>query len=443
MQIYFAEISKYIIIIGMALYAFLCFFVFRYREEQARRGIYAFQTGLIFLLQFLLFITLVLRTKKTEYLFFYAFVQILLFSILVLTKLIYEKVNRLLLNNMCMLLGTGLLMLSRLAFKKAVKQYIIVAAAFCLSLLIPYLLKKFHFYRKIRWLYCGAGIFLLGAVLVLGNLTYGSKLSLRIPFDLFGASVSFHPSEFVKIIFLFFLAASLWEKADLKRVSATTVFAAAHVLILVLSRDLGSALIFFVAYVFMVFFATQNWLYLAGGMAGGACCSVAAYYLFSHVRTRVLAWWDPWSYIDNQGYQVTQSLFAIGSGSWFGLGLTEGIPEKIPFVDTDFIFSAICEELGVVFGLCVIFVCISCFLMMMNVSLRFTDKFYQLLAAGIGIIYITQIFLTVGGGIKFIPLTGVTLPFISYGGNSIAATTFLFFIIEGLYILRPNGVEEK
>lgn len=436
MILYFTEISKYITIIGMAVYAFLCFFVFRYREEQARRGVYAFQTVLIFLIQFLSFAVLIIQTKKLEYLFFYAFVQILLFSILVLTKLIYERVNRLLLNNMSMLLGIGFIMISRLDFQNAVKQYVIVLGAYCFSLLIPYFLKKFRFYRNLRWVYAAAGILLLGAVLVFGNTTYGARLSFEI------AGIAFQPSEFVKIIFLFFLAASLWEKSDFKRVAVTTVFAGAHVLILVLSRDLGSALLFFTAYIFVVFFATQNWLYLIGGFAGGAAFSVAAYHLFAHVRIRVLAWQNPWEYINNQGYQITQSLFAIGSGGWFGLGLKEGMPEKIPLVKTDFIFSAICEELGVLFGLCLIFVCISCFIMMMNISLRFTDKFYQLLAAGIGIIYVSQIFLTIGGGIKFIPLTGVTLPFISYGGSSVMTTIFLFFIIEGMYVLRSKEGKE-
>lgn len=432
MEYYFAELSKYVIIMAMALYTFLCFFVFRYREEGAKKGVYTFQAVLIFLIQFFAFFTIMIRTRKIEYLFFYAFVQIFLFSILILTGLIYDRINRLLLNNMCMLLGIGFIMISRLAFQKAVRQYVIAFAAFCVSLVIPFLIKKFRFYRNIRWFYGLVGMILLGGVFILGSTTYGSRLSVSI------AGISFQPSELVKVIFLLFLAASLWKRADLKRVVFTTLFAAAHVLILVLSKDLGSALLFFVAYVFVVFFATQNWLYLTGGVLGGAVCSVAAYYFFSHVRLRVLVWKDPWSYVYDQGYQIIQSLFAIGSGSWFGFGLNEGMPEKIPFVETDFIFSAICEEMGVIFGLCLIFVCISCFLMMMKISLRFTDKFYQLLAAGSGVLYIAQIFLTIGGGIKFIPLTGVTLPFVSYGGSSLLSTMILFFMIEGMYVLRPK-----
>ena len=162
--------------------------------------------------------------------------------------------------------------------------------------------------------------------------------------------------------------------------------------------------------------------------------------MFSHVRVRVLAWQNPWSYIDNQGYQITQSLFAVGSGSWFGMGLLKGDPTVIPFVSADFIFSSICEELGVVFGICLILVCVCCFITIMQIALRIHDRFYQLIVYGIGAMYIFQIFLTVGGGIKFIPLTGVTLPFISYGGSSVMSTMMMFFVIQGIYIrLQQEG----
>ena len=201
--------------------------------------------------------------------------------------------------------------------------------------------------------------------------------------------------------------------------------------ILVVSKDLGSALIFFVGFVFVVFAATRNYLYLLAGLVGGGAASYLAYQLFDHVRVRVLAWQDPWKYIDNKGYQITQSLFAIGSGSWFGMGLLKGNPTAIPYVEADFIFSSICEELGVIFGICLILICVSSFLEMMRVAVCIHDRFYQLIVYGIGIMYIFQIFLTIGGGTKFIPLTGVTLPFISYGGSSVMTTMIMFFHYTG------------
>jgi cell division protein FtsW (lipid II flippase) len=221
------------------------------------------------------------------------------------------------------------------------------------------------------------------------------------------------------------------------------VLAGVHVVILVLSKDLGSALIFFICFVFVIFVATRNYLYFLLGTAGGCVAAYVAYQLFDHVRIRVLAWRDPWSYIDNQGFQITQSLFAVGSGSWFGMGLLKGNPKAIPFVDADMIFSSVCEEFGVIFGICLILVCISCFVAMMNTALRIRDKFYQLIVYGFGIMYIFQIFLTIGGGIKFIPLTGVTLPFISYGGSSIMTTMLMFFIVQGIHVRLMKEGEKR
>lgn len=193
----------------------------------------------------------------------------------------------------------------------------------------------------------------------------------------------------------------------------------------------------------MVFVATKKWIYLLLGITGGSAAAVVAYKLFTHVQVRVLAWQDPWSVIDNEGFQITQSLFAIGSGGWFGLGLYQGTPQSIPFVEADFIFSAVTEELGLIFAMCLILVCISCFIMCMNISVRLNDKFYQLVAFGLGVTYIFQIFLTIGGGTKFIPLTGVTLPFISYGGSSVLTTLIMFSIIEGLYIIKQREVSKS
>lgn len=435
MQEYFIELSKYFIAAFMALYAFFSFLVFQFKEEARRKWIYGGQGGLLFLIQFFCFFTLYFESGNTDYLFFYAFVQIFLFSAMVLTHQIYERINRLLLNNMCLLLGIGFVLLSRLSLKKAEKQLAIVIVSFIISLFVPMLIEKMKFLRKLTWLYAAAGIFLLSAVLLLGNLTHGSKITFSI------ADITVQPSEFVKLIFVFFLAAALFEDTSFKRVAITTVIAALHVMILVVSRDLGSALIFFTAYIFVVFMATANCFYLFSGLLAGGAGAAGAYFLFSHVQERVLAWQNPFAYIDAQGFQITQSLFAIGSGSWFGMGLMGGTPGDIPFVDKDFIFSALCEELGVISGISVILVCISCFIMMMRIGLKHKDSFYRLLALGFGVIYIFQIFLTVGGGIKFIPLTGVTLPFISYGGSSVLTTTLLFFVVQGVCNL-PQKTKE-
>ena len=169
---------------------------------------------------------------------------------------------------------------------------------------------------------------------------------------------------------------------------------------------------------------------------------MVAYHLFGHVRTRVLAWKDPFAAYDNGGYQVAQSLFAIGTGGWLGMGLCQCQPDTIPVAAEDFIFSAIAEELGIIFALCVTLICLSCYVMFLNIAMQLRNQFYKLVALGLGTCYIFQVFLTIGGVTKFIPSTGVTLPLVSYGGSSLLSTLIMFAIIQGLYILREDE-EEK
>lgn len=431
MEQYITEISKYLIALFMALYTYECFAVFRFEKEEDRRGIYIRQNILIFLVHFLCYISIILRSGKLEYIFFFAFQQIALFTMIVLFQMLYPRANRLLLNNMCMLLAIGFVVLIRISYGKAVRQFIIVAGSMVVAMFVPYVLGKIKRPEKFTWLYAGVGIAALTAVLVAGAVTNGSRLSFSL------AGVSFQPSEFVKILFIFCMAAMLKEAESFGQILLSAFVAAAHVLLLVMSRDLGSALIFFVTFVGMLYCATGQIRYPLLGLSAGAIASVAAFYLFSHVQVRVQAWKDPWSVIDGAGYQITQSLFAIGCGNWFGMGICQGSPKSIPYVETDFVFSAIAEELGVIFAVCLILVCVSCFMMFMKIAMQLKDAFQRYVVIGLGITYIFQIFLTIGGGTKFIPLTGVTLPFISYGGSSVLTTFVMFAIVEGLYVQQP------
>ena len=437
MELYVSEISKYVITLLIALYTYESFAVFRKKQESDRNGIYTRQNILMFGLHFSCFIVICFETGDITYLFFYAFQQIVLYATVILFRMLYPKTNRLLVNNMCMLLTVGFVILTRLSLGKAIRQFIIVMISLVIALVIPFFVSRFRFLKEWKWIYAAAGIVALGIVLVLGQTTYGSKLSYTI------AGLTFQPSEFVKIIFVFFVASALYKAAGFFEVFTTAVIAAAHVIILVCSKDLGSALIFFVVYVLMVVVASKNWLYLLAGVSGGSVAAYLAYRVFPHIQVRVQAFKDPWSVIDSTGYQITQSLFAITSGGWFGLGLFKGTPESIPFVEADFIFSAITEELGLLFALCVILICVSSFVMFMNISMNLKDKFYQLTAFGLGVTYIFQVFLTIGGGCKFIPLTGVTLPFISYGGSSVLTTLIMFSITEGLSMIQEEEAEEE
>lgn len=437
MELYVSEFSKYVITLLIALYTYECFAVFRFRDESRRTGIYVRQNIFMFAVHFSCFIVICFETGDITYLFFYAFQQIILYAAIVLFRMLYPKTNRLVINNMCMLLSVGFIILTRLSLEKAIKQFIIVTGSLVIALIIPFFVHKFRFLKGLKWIYAIVGIAALSVVLILGQTTYGSKLSYSI------AGITFQPSEFVKIVFVFFVASALYKASGFFEVFTTAVIAAAHVIVLVCSKDLGSALIFFVVYVFMVYVASGKVIYLLAGAAGGSAAAYIAYEVFSHVQVRVQAWKDPWSVIDSTGYQITQSLFAISSGGWFGLGIYKGTPESIPFVEADFIFSAIAEELGILFAVCLILICVSSFIMFMNISVRLNDKFYQLIAFGLGVTYIFQVFLTIGGGTKFIPLTGVTLPFISYGGSSVLTTLIMFSIIEGLYIIREDEAEAE
>lgn len=435
MALVISDLSKYVIAVFMAFYTYESFAAFRGRNEEKKEGIYTRQIICMFIVHFVSFAAICLETSDLSYIIFYGFQQILLFATIALFRAVYKDASRLLINNMCMLLSIGFVMLTRLDFDRALKQFKIVTVSLLLGLGIPYLIKKFRFLEKFTWLYGVFGVFALAIVLILGAVTNGSKISYSL------AGYTFQPSEFVKILFVFFVAGMYAKSKDFLQVVITTMAAAAHVITLVLSKDLGSALIFFVVYVVMTFIATRNYFYLIVGILVGCGAGMAAAKIFSHVRVRILAWQDPWSYIDGSGYQITQSLFAIGTGGWFGMGLYQGDPTAIPYVSEDFIFSAVAEELGVFFSICLILVCLSCFIAFMNVAMRMKNEYYRLIAAGLAVVYIFQIFLTIGGGTRFIPLTGVTLPFISYGGSSVLSTLIMFCIVQGIYCIRAEEGE--
>lgn len=422
--------SKYFITLFLFLFLACGIYALRYERTQDQAVTANVQCVFLFLTQFSAYLTIVIRTQRLEYLIFYAFLQILTLALPILESLLYPGVSRIMMNHMCMLLSAGMIVLTRLDINKAAKQLAIAGGSFVIGLAVPWIVKNVKTLRKYGWIYAAAGIAALSVVLILGQVTHGSKLSYTI------AGITFQPSEFVKILYVFFLASLLVNEPKLKQIVLAGCGAAVHVLILVLSKDLGSALIYFAVYVFMITVAAHQAGYLLAGAAAGAAASLAAYRLFSHVQVRFQAWKDPWSVIDNQGYQITQSLFAMSRGGLFGLGIGKGTPGDIPYVETDFIFAAVVEELGLLFGIGIIASGIVLFLLLMRLAGGLKDGFYRNLLVGFGTLYLFQTFLTIGGGTKFIPLTGVTLPFVSYGGSSIMTTILIFSVVQGIYIMR-------
>lgn len=428
------EVSKYILIVDILGYTLYGFLVFGYKNRKKQNRIFLKQRALILTMHFIGYLILYLHEKDIMLLILYAGQVVLFFIVLSSYQFVYHNLSRLVLNNMLMLLMTSFVMIARLSARLAFKQFCFAAAALIVSLVIPFFIEHFRKLENFGWLYCVLGICMLLAVSVFGTEKYGAKNWISI------GGISVQPSEFVKILFVFGVSALLAKAKRFGDIVKISITAAVPVLVLVFSKDLGNALIYFMMYICVLYVATGRFAYFGLGMAAGSAAACIAYQLFSHVRVRVLAWRDPFSYIDKEGYQIAQSLFAIGTGGWFGMGLCEGLPTSIPVRESDFIFSAIAEELGGFFAVCLIFVYVSTLIMFVNISLKMRRSFYKLTAFGLSVLIFVQVFLNIGGVIKFIPSTGVTLPLLSYGGSSVVSTIIIFNVIQGMYVLDQIGV---
>lgn len=425
------EISKYIILIVTILYCGESVWPLFVKNGDKNRGVYIRQYIYIMLFHTLGMISLYLidEEKDPMYLFLWFGQLVTIFLVNRFVYITYPKISKMLLNHMCFLLSVGFVILTRIDIKAATRQFAIISASFILFILVISFIKRFNMLQDFTYIFGGVGISLLILVLSMGKVVNGSKLS----YTFFGMNIQ--PSEFVKILFILFIAGMLYENCSFIRVLITSVLAALFVGILALSKDLGSALIYYVAFLVVLYVATAKIWYSLIGLLLGSGAAYFAYKVFTHVQIRLAVWIDPWSDIDKTGYQLTQSLFAIGTGSWFGLGLGKGTPSSIPYVQEDFIFSAICEELGVIFGVVLILICLAVFALFVKISMRTKNKYYKLITIGLSIVYIMQVILTIGGGTRFIPLTGVTLPLVSSGGSSCLSMILLFAIIEGVVIL--------
>lgn len=434
MELIIAELSRYIIILLFALYTFYSFWAFLRKTEESKNRIFRTQQSLTIAIHVICSIVLMFEVKEIKYVVLWGLELVFYFVFTKVYQICYNGLSKLILNNMMISMMIGFIFLGRLSYEYAIRQLLMASVAMGVCLLVPFFIERFTIWEKIAWQYAFVGILFLLLVFIIGVEKYGAKNWISF------AGIAIQPSEFVKIIYVFFIASLLSKTTQFKNIVAITAVAAVHVVILVVERDLGAALIYFVTYVMMLYVATMKARYLFAGIGAGAATSVVAYYLFYHVQVRVMAWSDPWSRINNEGYQICQSLFAIGTGGLFGMGLGQGLPSSVPVVESDFIFSAISEEFGAIFAICLILVYISSFVMFVNIALKMKKKFYKLTAFGLSVVFIFQVFLCIGGATKFIPSTGVTLPLISYGGSSIVTTIAIFSIIQGMYV--RSGREE-
>ncbi|MCR4716347.1 MAG: FtsW/RodA/SpoVE family cell cycle protein [Lachnospiraceae bacterium] len=426
-------ITSYLNIVLVALYTLTCFQLIGNESKTRSKKLFARQNRVLLLFHFFANLDIILQMGKMKYIYLYGAELLFLLTVMIFYHRMLKGVSRVITNNMLFFMVVGMVMLTRLSFEDyAVKQFVTLVLCFALSIVVALLMKALPIWRRLTWIYGIGGFFLLATVAVWGVDEYGATNWISIH------GITLQPSEFAKLIFVLFVACRLSKTQDLKSLVVTTIIAASYVIVLVLERDLGAALIFFVTYIIMLYVATGRLTLLVVGFGSGAVAAVVAFKLFTHVQNRVIAFKDPWAVIDGVGYQICQSLFAFGTGSWFGVGVGEGKADAIPVVYSDFILSAIAEEFGTIFVLCVLLIFLACFIMFLNASMKSSRPLYKLIALGMGVCFIFQVFLNVGGAVKFIPLTGVTLPLISYGRSSVASVMLLFGIVQGILIISRS-----
>ena len=423
-----SQIFKYLILFIIILYTITNFLALRQGSAKRTARLFRVQNFFMIMMLFCSYFVIFMNTEDWNVLIFMAIQIAYHLAYMMLFKRIYPDCSRVILSNTSMLFAIGEMFLTRLDFDRAARQFVVGVCAMLLMLAVPVVIRHLKALSRWAYLYALAGIGLLVVVWRLGSTTYGAQLTLSL------GPIRLQPSEFVKISFVFFTASMFRERRSFGHVVLTTVLAAAHVLVLVASTDLGSAFVYFIAYLFMLFVATHKPLYFVGGLGAGAVASVGAYYLFDHVKVRVRMWKDPFSDYDNKGYQLSQSLMALSSGGLFGLGLCNGYPNTIPLARNDFIFSAMCEELGLLFGMMLILLYLGFVIQLFWASIRIEGRFYQMLGVGFAALIGVQVFMHIGGVTGMIPSTGITLPLISYGGSSVLSTMLIVGIIQGINI---------
>jgi cell division protein FtsW (lipid II flippase) len=353
------------------------------------------------------------------------------------------------------LAGLGLVMIIRLqpALARrdpalgtlASRQVVFVAIGLLLMWAMVALFRRRHFSVLRRYKYTWA---VLAIALVAATMLFGvERNGARLWFSFLG--VSFQPSEILKIVLVIFLAAYLDDKRELLMsvyrigflrlpplpyLLPIVLMWGASLLVLIVQKDLGSALLFFGIFLSMLYVASgQIWYVITGLMAfaGGA---YGAYQTFGHVRVRVVSWLDPWSDPLDAGFQIIQATYALARGGVFGTGLSLGSPTWVPEVHSDFIYAAIGEELGLLGTIGVLALYLMLVYRGFAIALQARDGFSRLLAVGLSTTLALQSLIIIGGNIRLIPLTGITLPFISAGGSSLVTN----FLLVGL-LLHVSG----
>ncbi len=341
--------------------------------------------------------------------------------------IVFKHIDRLSLLIADFLCIIGIVMLYRMNPDAGDRQFIWILVGNALMIVALNIIRKANNFGKANFVFMVLAVAMLAIPLILPS-RLGTSNWLRIgPF-------SFQPSEFVKILFLIVTAFFLSTKNRKRDMWPYFLFTIACVGLLVFSKDLGTALLFAGTFLIVFYVATGSLgitLLSLGAFAGGALVS---YQLFDHVKVRVEVWKDPWATYDGQGYQIVQGLLAIASGGLLGTGLGNGMPTSIPVHETDYIFAAIAEEFGNIVAIAIIGLYIVFIVRGILIAMGARTKFSKLLVFGATCMLSLQSFIIIGGVIKLIPLTGITMPFVSLGGSSMMSSMILLGIIEGVAV---------
>jgi len=337
--------------------------------------------------------------------------------------------------------GVGFVTIARLDHQQARVQSIWVAIGIGVFVITLFAVRDVRLFERYRYTVAmvGLGALLLPLAPSVGRTVNGGRLWVAL------GSLTFEPSEIAKVLLVAFFAAYLVDKRELltqgrvrvgrhylpspRDLGPLLMAWGVALLVLAYEQDVGTSLLFFGVFAAMLYIATRRGWYILGTVVLLAIGSVVAYHMFGHVRVRVETWIDPWKTRQGTGYQIIQAQYAFGSGGIAGTGLGLGSPNLIPNAATDFVFAAIGEELGLVGTIGIV----AAFMLLVGSAFRIaadaTRPFSKLFAAGIATILGFQTFLIVGGVTRLIPLTGITLPFVSYGGSSLVANFALIAIL--------------
>lgn len=391
------------------------------------------QFGCIIAFSLCCFIVLYANGEYEGVFIHYIFYLLGIFLVKVLFYKLYKNGCPVMLNSILFLLTVSEFFLYRLYTPLAIGQSKYIMIGFSSLIILPIVFKFLPKLDKMTYFYYLLGVFLLLLPNIFNSEFFlGSKNWVSI------MGIKFQPSEFVKFIFVFYLASTFSKKLRCRRLFLVAFCSGIYIIILAFQNDFGAVLIFFMTFLTLVYIRTGSLMLFLSGIGGASFFAVLAYNFASHIQTRVAIWLNPWDTPYTSGYQLLQSMFAIGSYSPFGSGFTYGYPTITPIIESDFIYSGIAEEFGGVFALCIIFIYVTIFYRGVNIALRSKSFFHSLLVIGFTSILAFQTFVILGGVTKLIPLTGVTLPFISHGGTSVISSLFMFGILQLIFVYNKD-----